>query len=654
VPDVAIAFDRAICGDLAAGTRREWIVTNGIGGFASGTISGVPTRRYHGLLFAALHPPLDRTLLVASLDEIAVYDGVQYPFATIRWHDGTIAPEGYRNLESFELEGTVPRWTFACADALVDKRVWMEQDENTTYAVYDVVRAARPLTLCVDAMVSYRPFHATMHPGEQPMSIEPLAGGIRVVAHVGAVPFSVRSDRAACEPSNLWYYRYDLAEERARGLDDVEDRLRAATFAVTLREGERVAFVASVDEAPIDPAAALQRRRERDRSLLEACGSVPPWIARLALAADQFLVRRSSNGRPGRSVIAGYHWFGDWSRDAAIAIPGLALATGRPALCAEVLETFRARLDRGMLPNFFPDAGEEPQFNSVDAPLWFVEAVRQHVESTGDRTFLERMQPALLEIVRNYRDGTRYGIRCDPADGLLYAGEEGVQLTWMDAKVGDEVITPRIGKAVEINALWYNALHTVAEIDRLLGATGAEFDATIAAAAAGFERFWNEPLGYCYDVLDAPNGNDPSLRPNQIFAVCLPRSPLSPERQRGVVDVCGRTLLATNGLRSLAATDPRFHPCYGGGPADRDAAYHQGTVWTWLAGPYAVAHYRVYRDRDAALAILRDAALQTRGYGVGTLAEVADGTAPFRQRGCIAQAWSVAEVLRAYHLVTSQ
>ena len=647
-------FDRELCADLNVSAQREWLVTNGLGGFASGTIASIPTRRYHALLVAALNPPVGRTVLVSALDENVDYAGTSYALSTTRWHDGTLAPEGCRNLERFHLEGTVAVWTFACADALLEKRIWMEQGANTTYVRYTIFRAAESIRLRTNAMVNYRDFHSSTHAGDWHMSIEAISNGVRITAFDGAVPFFVRSDRAECTPAHEWYRNYDLAEEQARGLDDVEDRLHVATFDVTLAPNESVTFVASTEEAAsLDGAAALDRRNAHERAVLDAAGDdVPAWIARLVLAADQFIVRRPLQTDPeALSVIAGYHWFGDWGRDTMIALPGLALATGRPSIAAKILETFGRYLDRGMLPNFFPDAGETPEYNDVDASLWYVETVRQYVEATGDLSLLRRLYPALQQIVRCYREGSRYNIHCDPADGLIWAGEDGVQLTWMDAKVGDWVVTPRIGKPVEVNALWYNALHTIGEFGNLLDAPDRECETWEAKARSGLARYWNAERSYCYDVIDGPNGNDASLRPNQLFAVSLPQSALTPAQQRAVVDACGRALLCSHGLRSLDQSDPQFRARYGGSQFDRDGAYHQGTVWGWLMGPYVLARLRVYNDQHAARALLETAGTQVLGYGIGTLAEIADGGAPFRPNGCIAQAWTVAEILRAWRAV---
>jgi predicted glycogen debranching enzyme len=385
------------------------------------------------------------------------------------------------------------------------------------------------------------------------------------------------------------------------------------------------------------------------RKVQPAAGDVPAWIDQLVLAADQFLVRRPRADDPdGLSVIAGYHWFGDWGRDTMIALPGLTLATGRPEAARRILTTFARFVDGGMLPNVFPDAGQEPEYNTVDAALWYVEAVRAYHAATGDDAALRELFPALELIVRGYTAGTRYGIRVD-GDGLVTAGEPGVQLTWMDAKVGDWVVTPRIGKAVEINALWYNALVAMAGFARRLGRSTAAWEAMAERAAASFTRFWNAEAGYCYDVIDTPAGVDVTLRPNQILAVSLPESPLSPARQRAVVDACAARLLTSYGLRSLPPDHPRFRGHYGGDQWSRDGAYHQGTVWSWLLGPFALAHHRVYGDAAVARSFLRPLAAHLDDGCLGSIGEIFEGEAPFRPDGCVAQAWSVAETLRAWH-----
>ncbi len=662
----AVQFDRDICGALQTCEQREWLVTNGIGGFASGTLSGVLTRRYHGLLVAALKPPLGRTLLVAKLSETAQYLGQSYPLDTTRWRGGELDPQGFRQLDSFRLEGTTPVWTFACGEARIEKRVWMQPDANTTYVRYDLASGG-PLELQIKALVNYRDFHGSTHAGDWRMSVAPVEHGLRIVAFDGAAPFHVLSSGASATPAHDWYRNFDLQVERSRGLDDHEDHLHAGTFRARLVSGAHLTLVLSTDTEPeLDGRAAWQARLTYEQSLLDRwvarhpllSSEAPAWLRQLVFAADQFIVRRASPEDPdGRSVIAGYHWFGDWGRDTMIALPGLTLATGRPELARKILLTFAHYMDRGMLPNSFPEAGQTPEYNTVDAALWFIEAVRQAFTSGGaatrDTALVRELFPVLEDIIDWHVRGTRYSIRVDREDGLLAAGEPGVQLTWMDAKVGDRVVTPRIGKPVEVNALWYNALAAMALFARVLGKPDANYESMAIRAQRSFQRFWNRTAGYCFDVIDAPGVdgtkvNDASLRPNQLLAVSLPVSPLDPQQQRAVVDICARELLTPYGLRSLAQNDPQYRGHYGGSPAERDASYHQGTVWGWLLGPFVLAHLKVYDRPEQAGAWLETMAWQMQAYGLGTLGEIFDGDPPFLPRGCIAQAWTVAEVLRAW------
>jgi predicted glycogen debranching enzyme len=334
-----------------------------------------------------------------------------------------------------------------------------------------------------------------------------------------------------------------------------------------------------------------------------------------------------------------------------IALPGLTLATGRPQVARSILRTFARFVNQGMLPNVFPDAGETPEYNTVDATLWYFEAIRQYYAATRDTELLRELFPVLTEVVDWHLRGTRYNIRVDPTDGLLHAGEPGVQLTWMDAKVGDWVVTPRIGKPVEVNALWLNALISMTQFARALDRPTGAYESMAKRAHTGFQRFWSDAAGYCFDVLDGPDGNDPLLRPNQIFAVSLPESPLTPEQQRAVVDVCAHRLVTSHGLRSLAADQPGYQGHYAGSPRERDGAYHQGTVWGWLLGPFALAHLRVYGDPERAAGFLDPMAHHLRTHGLGSASEIFDGDAPFTPRGCIAQAWTVAELLRAWTAV---
>jgi len=655
-----IGFGREICGDLGAAESREWLVTNGLGGFASGTVGGQLTRRYHGLLIAALHPPLGRTLLVPKFDEVLEYDGRPYPMATNRWRSGVIEPQGYRRIEEFRLEGMSPVWTYACGDGLLSKKVWMEQGANTTYVRYRLERGSQEVKLTIKALVNYRDFHNLTRAGSWRMEIAPVERGLSVKAFDGAVPFYVLSSGADAHPVHQWYRAFELAAEKQRGMSHQEDHLHAGTFEEDLKPGDSVLMAASTESRPdLDAQSALARHEEREKSLLEQFHNshrsvrIPSWVDQLALAADQFVVKRRVNNSEGYTVIAGYHWFSDWGRDTMVALPGLALATGRPEVARDILLAWSGLEDNGMLPNRFLETGEKPEFNSVDAALWYLQAVRAYWKHTHDREFLKQVFPVLCDMIAAYMRGTRYNVHLDRNDGLLYAGQQGVQLTWMDAKVGDWVVTPRIGKPVEVNALWLNALTAMQEFADELDSPGDDFKESARQAAQGFERFWNAAAGYCFDVLDGPDGNDASLRPNQIFAVALPVSPLDAERQRAVVDTVGRHLQATPGLRTLAPDDPQYKGTYAGNQIERDGAYHQGTVWGWLLGPFVKAHLRVYDNPRIAASFLAPVVHYLQAHGLGTVGEIYDADAPFMPRGCIAQAWTVGGMLNAWETIAT-
>lgn len=708
-----IAFGRAECGDLARASDLEWLVTNGLGGYASGTVAGVCTRRYHGLLCAALRPPVARTLLVAKLDGAVAYDGERYGLATNVFADGTVDPHGYRHLEGFALDGLIPVWRYAVADARLDQQVWMAHGANTTYVMFTLRRASRPLRLTLTALCTYRDHHA-LRPPRWEAEPRPVAGGFELAAFTGAQPYRVVADRGTFVPIGTWYHAFHHAAERARGFDADESLFAAGRFEADLAPSERLTIVCSTEPvAPHAGDAALAAERQRQATLsARARADDPPWVRRLFLAADAFVVRReaappATSGDPpaapdglpaaaadaragahappaghgaaagdvaptapdpptarGFTVIAGYPWFTDWGRDTMIALPGLALATGRPDVAAGVLRTFARFASRGMLPNRFPDAGEAPDYNTVDATLWFFHALDAYLQATDDDALARDLYETLVDIVDWHRRGTRFAIGVDPEDGLVRAGRPGTQLTWMDAKAGDHAFTPRVGKPVEVNALWHHALRVTAAIAARVGDTPAAAAHAAAAdrTAASFRsRFWNAAGGYLFDVVDGPAGvrqpdgrlADPALRPNQIIAVALPSPLLAPEAARAVVDACARHLFTSHGLRSLAPGEPAYAGRYAGDPWSRDAAYHQGTAWAWLLGPFVRAHHRVYGDAGLARSFLDGIAPHLAAAGLGSIGEVFDGDAPFRPGGCPWQAWSVAEVLHAYRAVAS-
>ena len=658
-------FGRELCGDLALAESREWLVTNGIGGFASGTIAGMLTRRYHGLLMAALEPPLGRTLLLAKVDETVEYEGIYpesgrfYPLYVNKWANGTVEPNGHQVINRFHLEGTTPVWTFAFGNALLEKRIWMQPEANSTYIQYKLIRATGPLKMEAKAFINYRDYHSTTIMNDWALQTEELDNGLCFQVHDEARPFYLLSDKMEMTPQSDWYEDFHLSVEAYRGQNDVEeDHLYAALLRAVLRPGESLTLVASTEPSPtLDGAAAYAERQAHENELLDRARKVhpvalPEAVEQLVLAADQFVVKRpTARDANGRSVIAGYPWFSDWGRDTMIALPGLTLTTGRPEIAASILRTYAQFVDQGMLPNRFPDAGERPEYNTVDATLWYFEALRAYHAETGDEALVQELFPVLQEVILWHKRGTRYNIQMDETDGLIFAGEEGVQLTWMDAKVDNWVVTSRIGKPVEINALWYNALCITADFAELLGKDATEYQALAKKVQVGFSRFWNDEMGYCYDVIDGPDADelDGSLRPNQLFAISLPHSPLTPEQQRSTVDACGRHLVTAHGLRSLSSDDEAYIGHYGGDRYKRDGAYHQGTVWGWLIGPFVSAYLRVYNDKAAARSYL-ESLLQhhIRAHAVGSLSEIFDGDAPFTPRGCVAQAWTVAEVLRSW------
>lgn len=683
--DRVVDFGRDICSDPAQSGQREWLITNGIGGYGCGTISGMLTRCYHGWLVAALKPPLGRTLLLTKLDEVAQYQNLSYPLSCDRWAGGTTTGHGYRHLERFYLAGSIPTWHYACADARLQKQIWMQPGENTTYVQYQLQRASAPFVLSLKAIVNYRDHHSVTQRDAEGQAWQfrtrSHPRGLKIEASEQASPFYLLTSKGQLMPAQQWYQHYFLAQEKYRGLVHLDDHLHVATLRVTLAPGESLTFAASTEPfASLDGPAVLTARVEYEQGLIKAYkkgdGEVPGAIAQLVLAADQFIVDRAMptatldeelpiaeesrpgpiereteklSLAPGKTVIAGYPWFGDWGRDTMIALPGLTLATGRAELAGPILRTFGRFLSQGMLPNVFPEANDTPGYNTVDAILWYFEAIRAYLAVTEDLGLLEGLYPALVEVIDWHLRGTRYHIGCDRADGLLFAGEPGTQLTWMDAKVDSWVVTPRIGKAVEINALWHNALGCMAQFARQLGQSEAPYQRLLAQAGESFSKFWQPQAGYCFDVIDGPEGNDPALRPNQLFAVSLAYAPpLSLAQQKAIVDRCAQELLTSHGLRSLAPGHRQYIGTYGGDRYQRDGAYHQGTVWAWLIGPFVQAHFKVYQDRALALSFLEPLMQHLQAGCVGTMSEIFDGEAPFAPRGAFAQAWSVAEVLRVW------
>ncbi len=661
-----IGLDRGVTASFANAASREWLVTNGLGGFAAGTVSGARTRRYHGLLVASLAPPVQRVVTLATLDTRVSYAGRSFDLGSNEFGDGTIDPRGFALIDSFRLDGSMPVWTYALGDALVEQRIWMAHGANTTYVRLTLLRATGAAALQIAPLCTYRDYHAHWRGGGGDgggfdVAVDDRSCTIR--AFDGAAPYRLRLDGGEFHADGAWYWDFRHRAESARGLDDREDLFRPGFFRATLQPGESVTLIATTEASePVSAPEALDAAHRRQLAVVagEGAAAEPEWVRALRAAADQFVVqRRAPDGAHGTTVIAGYPWFGDWGRDTMIALPGLTLATRRFADAGAVLRTFAAHVSQGMLPNRFPDAGEAPEYNTVDATLWYFHAIAAYESASGDESLARELYPVLKEIVHWHRRGTRYSIHVDERDALLYAGEPGVQLTWMDARVGDWVVTPRIGKPVEINALWYNALLVMEQLARRLGDAAAARDyagLAVRTRDSLASCFWFPEGGYLYDAIDTPDGErnvrgyraDASLRPNQLFAVSLPHSALDTTAARAIVDVCARELWTPVGLRSLAARDPAYQGRYAGDPRKRDGSYHQGTVWSWLLGPFARAHYRAYGDAARARSHLEGIAGHLEDACVGSVSEVFDGDVPHAPEGCVAQAWSVAEILGSW------
>jgi predicted glycogen debranching enzyme len=649
-----LILGRASCGDWQTASRYEWLVTNGLGGFACGTVAGANTRRYHGFLVASLRPPVERVLLVSKVELSVQYQGTQTDLSANEFTGGVISGLGFEHLESFSIRQGIPTWRYAVADALLEQQIFMAPGANSSYLGLTLLRASAPLRVTFKPFVTYRDYHS-QNRGAQALQVQSQGGTCTIRAFDGARPYCLSVSHGQFDAAAQWYWNFWHRIEAERGLDAAEDLLMPGSFAADLSVAMPVYFLASAEAAPPATAQAVLDRLNSGAQQLAARvpPSAPPWLRTLAQASEQFVVRRTlASGVSASSIIAGYPWFADWGRDTMISLPGLATALGRYELAAAILDAYASFVDGGMLPNCFTDSGEPPAYNTADATLWMFHALDDYLQAHSDPALAKKMLPILMQIIQAHADGTRYGIRVDPADGLLRAGETGTQLTWMDAKHGDEVFTPRIGKPVEINALWLNALDVAARLARQQGDSGAKSccESLLARAGASFARFWNAERGCLYDVIDVDGGSDidARLRPNQILALSLPYCVLDAAQMRSVVDCCGRELLMSYGLRSLSPREPGYLGRYQGGPQQRDAAYHMGTAWTWLLGPFARAHYRAYGDARRAQAFLDPVAQHVDSDCVGTLSEIFDGDAPHSARGCFAQAWSVAEILRSW------
>ena len=647
--------------------QREWLVTNGLGGYASGTLGGAPTRRYHGLLVAALPNPAGRAMMLNYLGEqLRRRDGSR---VDLGWAAPTFSTGATLPLIAFALELGLPVWTFSDGKLTVERRVFLAYRYNTTVIAYRLL-AGEPVRIELRPALQFRG-HDDPVSTALPEAYALQAFGPRIEVLAPAPYPSLRLHVDAPRSSFVVEPRQtpDLAYaiEASRGYEARGQLYSPGRFRAELTTTVGVALVASTEEWPtiaiLSPGEILAAETERRHRLIAS--AVPRArtgaLAELVLAADQFVfrpvgrradhVRARAAGDEACSVIAGYHWFTDWGRDTMISLEGLTLITGRFAEAGAILRTFAHHVHDGLVPNLFPEGESQGRYHTADATLWFFHAIDRYLRATSDQITLQQLLPILRTIIDAHLRGTSFGIGVDPADGLLRQGAPGYQLTWMDAKCGDWVVTPRRGKAVEINALWYNALCLMTGWLQRAG------DAPAAAAMAGHaeaarasfaHRFWNPATGYLFDVVDGEQGDDPACRPNQLFALSLPNPILDPSRWAAVLAAVEQQLVTPFGLRSLSPRDPAFKPSYDGDLRSRDAAYHQGTVWSWLVGAYVDARLRVRPDDVAGARACLDGLIDHLGEAcIGEISEVFDANPPFLPRGCIAQAWGVAELLRA-------
>ncbi|HUS68789.1 MAG TPA: amylo-alpha-1,6-glucosidase [Kofleriaceae bacterium] len=675
IPDPIRTLDLASLGSTDALVTREWLVTNGLGGYASGTVAGVSTRRYHGLLVAALPNPLGRVMMLNYLaEQVRLPDGQR---VAIGWpsHAGP-APETSLALAEFALEAGMPVWVYRGRDIAIERRIVLPHGQNTVFLRYRLLEGSAPVRLELRPLVHFRGHDDPVSaPLGGPYVLHAIDDRYELSAPSGRLPplrLHLAGRRAAFMVESRRTPDILYAIEESRGYESRGHLYTPGQFRAELAADAPVALVGSTEPwetiMTLTAEQALEAEVARRRGLIEqAAAPARQGVgAELVLAADQFLidpvgrledhVRARATGDEVRTVIAGYHWFTDWGRDTMISLEGLTLTTGRAHEAGSILRTFAHYVRDGLIPNMFPEGASEGLYHTADATLWFFHALHRYVVATGDLRTLRVVLPRLSSVIQHHVRGTKFGIGVDPADGLLRQGAPGYQLTWMDAKAGDWVVTPRRGKAVEINALWYNALRLMegwlaaASPADTAGLSAGEVHERAEQVRASFNRrFWSDALGHLIDVVDGEEGDDAALRPNQLFAISLDHPVLEPARWPAVLGAVERALLTPAGLRSLSPGHPDYKPTYHGDLLTRDAAYHQGTVWSWLIGPYVDARLRVHpEDRAGARAALEGLLAHLSDGGVGTVSEVFDAEAPFTPRGCAAQAWGVAELLRCF------
>jgi predicted glycogen debranching enzyme len=646
-----IKFESDICTDFEAASSREWLETNGIGGFACSTISGANTRRYHGLLTAATRPPLGRVTMLSKFEEVLTIDGEIFELSANQYPN-VVHPKGFQYLVSFELK-PFPVWTFEINGIEIERKIFMVKGENTTVCTWQikskVAGRAADVSLELKPLLSFVDYHHLQQETTDINAEYVASENCVLVNPFGKTPELFFNHNASdLIKTGHWYRNFQYEIEKTRGFDFSEDLFQPFTLTFDLHKEPAIVIV-STEQQNFARAEELETGEiKRREELIKIAQAEDDFTKQLVLAADQFIVKRGA----GETIIAGYPWFSDWGRDTMIALSGLTLATNREGIAKNILREFSNHISAGMIPNRFPDEGETPEYNTVDATLWYFEAIRAFAEKTGDYDFVQKeLYEKLVEIIYWHQKGTRFNIKMDD-DGLLYAGEDGWQLTWMDAKIGKDVFTPRIGKPVEIQALWYNALKIMESLaKRFRDKDGHHQYKNLAKTARkSFNReFWNKDGECLYDFINGDEKNT-DIRPNQIFAVSLRHSMLSMFRAKKVVQQVERELFTPVGLRSLSADNAQYQGIYIGSPYKRDSAYHQGTVWAWLMGAFITSLERTYpkgrKHKQYVDKILEGFQKHLRDEGVGQISEIFDGDEPHEPRGCFAQAWSVAEILR--------
>jgi predicted glycogen debranching enzyme len=652
---------------------REWLVTNGLGGYAAGTVSGALTRRFHGLLIAALPSPYGRTMMLNDLIErVILPDDRQVMLGAQERADTGMQMNGALYLAEFRMEWGLPVWRYEINGTVIEKRVMLPNGQNTSLVTYAMVEGGGKACLELRPAVQIRPHEGKLgEPERNPYELSVIEDRFELrvsESHLPPLRLMIHGPRAAFTFDREWIRGLIYEIERARGYDYQGDLWSPGYFHVELTQGQAATLIATTEPWQIvrafkpEEAAALEHERRRRLVVRGGGDEIDETAAELVLAADQFIitpagrvedqVRAHAAGDEVRTVIAGYHWFTDWGRDTMISLEGLTLATNRMIQARYILRTFAHYIRNGLIPNLFPEGQTDGLYHTADATLWFFHALDRYVEVTGDRVTLRIVLPQLLDIVEHHLRGTRFNIHVDASDGLLAQGAEGYQLTWMDAKVDGWVVTPRRGKAVEINALWYNALRLLegwlSEEQR--GDEARRINEHAERAHASFnQRFWYEAGGYLYDVVDGEHGDNPACRPNQILAISLEHPVLDASRWAAVIETVQARLLTPVGLRSLAPGEKDYKPRYDGDLRSRDAAYHQGTVWAWLIGPFIDAWLKLHpEDRSGARRFLEGLVPHLSEACIGSVSEIFDAEPPFTPRGCVAQAWSVAEMLRCW------